>query len=125
MDYLHITWDVVKDKPMKATNLKKATSPDNVSPRDLWQRHPQCGIEEFAYLPGSPSFSFTLGRLKSGNTEIPRARIEIGRSFNHWAALCWSLLPNSFKSSPRLGSFKKSIVENNNLLNSIISEKAS
>ena len=37
MDYVNISWEVVKDKPMKATNLKKATSPDNVSPRDLWQ----------------------------------------------------------------------------------------
>lgn len=37
MDYVDICWKLVKDKPMKATNLKKATSPDNVSPRDLWQ----------------------------------------------------------------------------------------
>ena len=40
-------------------------------------------------------------------------------------SLCWNLLPNSFKSSPSFGSFKKSVRENKNLLNSISFEKAS
>ena len=61
---------------------------------------------------------------KSANIEVPRPRTEIGRSsFKHRAALCWKLLPNSFKNSG-VGSFRNSTRENKKLLNSISFEKA-
>lgn len=34
-DNIHISWELVKDKLMKAANPKKATGPGNVSRRDL------------------------------------------------------------------------------------------
>ena len=34
-DTVDFSWKLVKDKLMKAANLKKATGPDNVSPKDL------------------------------------------------------------------------------------------
>ena len=34
-DNTNMSWDLVKEKLMKAANPKKATGPDHVSPRDL------------------------------------------------------------------------------------------
>ena len=51
--------------------------------------------------------------MKAANIEVPRPRTEIGRSsFKHRAALCWNLLPNSFKNYTSLSYFKRLIREN-------------
>ena len=54
---------------------------------------------------------------KTANIEVSRPRTEISRSsFKHRAALCWNLLPNSFKNSTSLSYFKRLIRENKNFL---------
>ena len=61
---------------------------------------------------------------KTANIEVPRTRTEIGRSsFKHRAALCWNLLPNSFKNSTSLSYFKRLIRENKNFLKTLSFEK--
>ena len=73
-------------------------------------------------VKSKPNYNFR----KSAHIVIPRTRTEIGRSpFKHRAALCWNLLPNSFKKSPSLGSFKRLIRGNKNILKTIRFEKAS
>ena len=72
-------------------------------------------------VKSKPNYNFR----KSANIEVPRPRTEIGRSsFKHRAALCWNLLPKSFKNCLNLCSFKRLIKENMNFLKTISFEKA-
>ena len=68
----------------------------------------------------------TYNLRKSFNVEIDRPRTEMGRSsFKHRAALTWNLLPDDVKTCSNLGSFKKKLKANKNLLKSISFTKAS
>ena len=68
----------------------------------------------------------TYNLRKSFNVGIDRPRTEMGRSsFKHRAALTWNLLPDDVKTCSNLGSFKKKLKANKNLLKSISFTKAS
>jgi len=81
-------------------------------------------IEPLNNLLVKPKTTYNL--RKSFNVEVDRPRTEMGRSsFKHRAALSWNLLPDDIKTCSNLGSFKKKLKANKNLLKSISFTKAS
>ena len=70
------------------------------------------------------SLNIILGSLQTLRFLRPKTEISWS-SIKHRATLCWILLPNSFKNSPSLGSFKRLMKENKTFLKAISFETAS